>query len=341
KSPTAGYKTLFQYAAREVYAPNRLRAKTNERAWKILQQGFSIDNTQRPNTAMELINQLKKAEQKPQRNLLNESPLVDGWSAKKIQQWQQDIAQALKKPVVFQDSLQDGSLAPKMVIIPNGKFTMGSPKDEPDREPWDTGNETQHRVTINAFAIAQYAVTFEEYAVYCQHLDKEMPDDEDWGKGKRPVINISWQDAADYAMWLSRKTGKSYRLPSEAEWEYACRAGTKTSFSFGETINSDQANFNFNKGKTQPVGSYPANAYGLHDMLGNVWEWVQDKYQADYKKLPNDGSAWEFNTGARRVIRGGSWNGTPRYLRSAYRYGSTPDNRDYDLGFRLARSKDK
>jgi formylglycine-generating enzyme required for sulfatase activity len=155
-----------------------------------------------------------------------------------------------------------------------------------------------------------------------------------------PVACVSWNDARAYFQWLSNKTAKDYRLPTEAEWEYAARAGTKTRYSFGDTINDKDANFNRNLDKTTRVGSYPANPWGLHDVHGNVWEWVADCYEADayktHKSYPAMDGGWQDS--CLRVLRGGSWGYYPRDLRSANRSGGDPDFRFYGRGFRVART---
>ena len=183
-----------------------------------------------------------------------------------------------------------------------------------------------------------YALTFEEYDRYCERTKREKPGDLGWGRANRPVINVSWNDAQAYCAWLTEQTGRAYRLPSEAQWEYACRAGTTTPFHFGARITTDQANFDGNytyngsaKGEyreqTVPVGSFPPNAFGLYDMHGNVWEWCQDAWHGNYKDAPTDGSAWEAKGDLSRVLRGGSWSYNPRDCRAAYRYDSAPDYR--------------
>ena len=170
-----------------------------------------------------------------------------------------------------------------------------------------------------------------------------------WGRGNRPVIMVSWDDAQSYVRWLSERTGERYRLLSESEWEYVARAGTTTPFHFGSTISTDQANYNGNytygggrKGvyreKTISVGSFGANAWGLHDVHGNVWEWVGDCWYGSYTGAPADGSAWARGDCAKRVLRGGSWLNLPRYLRSANRYRLPPAYRSFNLGFRIART---
>jgi formylglycine-generating enzyme required for sulfatase activity len=240
-----------------------------------------------------------------------------------------------------------------MVVIPPGSFTMGSPSSEVAREQ----NEVpRHQVQIaHKLAVGKFAVTFDNWQACvdgggCQ--SKPNPADQGWGRSSRPVINVSWDDAQAYVAWLKRKTGRVYRLLSEAEWEYAARAGTSTPFYTGNCINTNQANYDGNldyancgaktgtsKEKTLPVGSYDANNFGLFDMAGNVWQWVQDCYHASYVAAPEDGSAWVNGCDmTRRVLRGGSWNSLPRYLRSASRDWDGASNA-YDItGFRIART---
>ncbi|PTN11889.1 SUMF1/EgtB/PvdO family nonheme iron enzyme [Nitrosomonas aestuarii] len=235
---------------------------------------------------------------------------------------------------IFRDKLKTGGEGPLMVAIPAGRFLMGSPEDESDRYE----NEgPQHDVQIaQPFAMGVYAVTFDDYDQFCRETGRKKPDDKGWGRENRPVINVSWQDAQDYCIWLCEQTARSYRLPSEAEWEYACRAGTQTRYCTGESIASEQANFNRNVGKTTPVGAYPPNPFGLCDMHGNVWEWCQDIWHDNYQGAPVDGSSWETGNSALRVLRGGSWINYGRSCRSAIRLHFDPSYR-HDTGFRLAR----
>ncbi len=169
--------------------------------------------------------------------------------------------------------------------------------------------------------------------------------DEGWGKGSRPVINVSWEDAQAYVQWLSRKTGERYRLLSEAEWEYVARAGTSTRFSWGDGDPTcsrgawNGANFtSCTSYRTEPVGYSAANAFGVHDLHGNVYEWVEDCYQDSYSGAPSDGSARTVSNCSRRVFRGGSWYDAPQILRSAYRIRNYPTVRFSDRGFRVART---
>ena len=228
--------------------------------------------------------------------------------------------------------LQDCPECPEMVVVPPGSFRMGSPSGEAGRSD-DEG--PVHTVTIRyPFAVGVYEVTFDEW----DHCVKQggcrgySPDDEGWGRGNRPVINVNLGDAQAYIVWLSQKTGKPYRLLTEAEWEYAARAGTTTPFHFGSRgygIGGDQ---------TAPAGSsYLANNFGLHDVHGNVWEWVEDCWHDNYEGAPTDGSAWtEGGDCDRAVIRGGSWVNRPRTLRSANRGGFIADDRYDYFGFRVA-----
>lgn len=164
------------------------------------------------------------------------------------------------------------------------------------------------------------------------------PGDEGWGRGRHPVINVSWQDARAFASWLSKMTNKPYRLPSEAEWEYACRAGTGTKFYRGDRLSVKHANYDMANGRTTEVGSYPANPWGLYDMLGNVWEHVEDAYHPDYEEAPADGSAWIINgDSSRRVVRGGSFSYSARDNRSAVRCDHDSATPDRQHGFRVAR----
>ena len=244
---------------------------------------------------------------------------------------------------VFRDALKGGGEGPAMVVLPTGRFWMGSPATEKGRDDDDEG--PVHAVTISRrIAMGQYPVTFEDYDRFVAATDAERPDDLGWGRGRRPVINVSWEDAKAYAAWLSEQTGKRYRLPSDSEWEYAARAGTRTGYSWGDGINCGQARYGRRTGGecsnswdgTVPVGSFAPNGFGLYDMHGNVWEWVEDVWHENYEGAPTDGSAWTSGgDSSRAVVRGGSWVNGPRGLRSASRVWSGPSDRDVNLGFRL------
>ena len=238
---------------------------------------------------------------------------------------------------------RDCAECPEMVVIPAGSFEMGSPESEEGRY----ANEgPAHRVEIGEpFAVGAYEVTFEEWdaCAAAGGCGGYRPGDQGWGRGKRPVINVSWEDADSYVSWLSRKTRKQYRLLSEAEWEYAARAGTRTRYWWGDEIGSGRANCEgcgsrWDDEQTVPVGSFRANGYGLYDMHGNVWEWVQDCWNDNYRGAPTDGKVWKSGDCSRRVVRGGSWYGNPRYLRSASRSRDVSGVRGSYLGFRVART---
>ena len=238
---------------------------------------------------------------------------------------------------------QDAVFAPEMVVVPAGTFKMGSlPGELGSFKTADyIEREKLHEVAIGQqFAVGRFAVTFNEWQIFADAKERRMPDDERWGQGRRPVINVSWGDAHAYIEWLTERTGERYRLLSEAEWEYCCRAGTSSSFSTGDQITSSQAQFyEAEERSTVEVGSFSSNAWGLHDMHGNVLEWCEDHWHDNYDGAPIDGSAWcraEREMG-RRVVRGGSWYNDPRLLRSASRNGLAATFRSYDLGFRLAR----
>ena len=244
---------------------------------------------------------------------------------------------------------RDCGKCPEMVVVPAGEYMMGSPSGEPDR---DDDEGPRHRVRIKeAFAVGKYEVTFEEWdECVAGGGCGGYRDDRSWGRGRRPVINVSWKDARRYVEWLREKTGKAYRLLSEAEWEYAARAGTTGPFHFGTMITSAQANYHGNytygggrKGvhreRTVEAGSFPPNGFGLHDMHGNVREWVEDCWHADYREAPDDGSAWvPSGKCRRRVLRGGSWVDAPGNLRSAYRDKAPPGSRSIIYVFRIART---
>jgi len=239
-----------------------------------------------------------------------------------------------------------------MITILPGSFMMGSPKDEVRR---DSNESPRHKVTIDyPFEVGKFEVTFSEWGVCVANggCRGHRPKDGGWGRGNRPVINISWQDAKSYVKWLSRKTGLNYRLLSEAEWEYVARAGQKGPFSTGYSIGAYDANFNGEKPygdgpqgpyirQTKPVGSYPANAFGLHDIHGNVYEWVEDCWNENHTGAPANGKARLRGNCKLRVMRGGSWVTHGYQMRASKRLRYTTDYRYDDYGFRVARTLGK
>ena len=224
-------------------------------------------------------------------------------------------------------------LTPEMVSIEGGSFWMGSPQSEEGRD----GDERWHSVRVEGFSIGKYEVTFAEYDRFAEATGRSRPDDEGWGREDRPVINVTWGDATAYARWLSEETGERYRLPTEAEWEYAARAGTETAYPWGDRVghnkgNCDGCGSRWDDKQTAPVGSLEANAWGLHDTAGNVWEWTCSEYYEGY------GGAEKrcvTESAGRRVLRGGSWNAIPWWVRSANRFWFVAGFRNNYLGFRL------
>jgi len=198
-----------------------------------------------------------------------------------------------------------------------------------------------HNITFDYdFAIAKYLVTFEEYDLFCEAKNIYKPNDEGWGRGKRPVINVSWHDANDYCKWLSEQSGYTYRLPTESEWEYSCRSGTLSKWSFGDKVNDlDKYAWyytaNRGKSKTKEIGLKKPNNWGLYDMHGNVWEWCLDDYINTYRETPRDGSANKKGEKRYKVVRGGSCIVLGGDSRSAYRGSIIPSYRDKHIGFRI------
>lgn len=244
-------------------------------------------------------------------------------------------SQQLNSVEFFKD--MDAPWCPELVMLPAGSFMMGSPKSEKGR----FDNEgPQHEVTISRpFALGRYPVTFAEYDYFCDQTVRKKPYDQGWGRGRRPVIHVSHKDAEAYCVWLSGVTKATYQLPSEAMWEYGCRAGTTTAYAFGDELTKDRANFGELIGKTNQVGAYPANGWGLHDMHGNVYEWCADWYYEDYKGTPADGSVRRKSIIGYRVVRGGSWINSERHARSAYRDHFGHLARNVHFGFRCVRDK--
>jgi formylglycine-generating enzyme required for sulfatase activity len=283
----------------------------------------------------------------PQERSLIQIPATRGWLVRGGKKWQKQEA-AFPVPG-YKEELAEGVVI-TMVQIPEGEYLMGSPPNEDGRND-DEG--PQHRVRLPRFFMGQTPVTQAQWKVVAgwTKQERELPPDPSSFKGpNRPVEQVNWTEAIEFCKRLSQRSGKKYTLPSEAQWEYACRAGMTTPFHFGETLTSELANYdatytyaNGPKGEyrqqTTPVGIFPANAWGLQDMHGNVWEWCLDHWHASYVGAPEDGSAWleeKATKDKERLLRGGSWFGRPQVCRSAFRDGSPPGGRDvYGGGFRV------
>ena len=248
-----------------------------------------------------------------------------------------DAERALKPLASFRECAKD---CPEMIVIPADRFTMGSPTTETGR--FDNEGPL-HEVTIaRRFAVSKFDVTFVDWDACVSVGGCPKASDSGFGRGARPVINVSWEDAQQYAAWFSKMTGKPYRLLTEAEWEYVARAGTTTAYFWGDEIGKGNANCNgcgskWDNRETSPVGSFKPNAFGLDDTAGDAWQWVQDCYHDDYNDAPTDGSAWTRNDCSTHVVRGGSWYDGPQTVRSGYRVGDATVNRNSSLGLRIAR----
>jgi formylglycine-generating enzyme required for sulfatase activity len=254
------------------------------------------------------------------------------------------------------DHFKECDACPEMVVVPPGRFLMGAPEDEPG----STASERpQHPVTIaRPFAVGRFTVTFDEWdACVAAGGCRYRPSDQGWGRGSRPVLDLLWDDAKDYVWWLSRVTGRPYRLLSEAEREYVARAGTTTAFWWGSTFAHDKANINRDSSdpdtsstllistqqrgvvpKTTPVHSFAPNAFGLYQVHGNVYDWVEDCWNDSYEGAPSDGSAWTEGHCQGRVLRGGAFSRNPQAARSAARIWSGPPNRLVYMSVRVART---
>ena len=242
---------------------------------------------------------------------------------------------------VFRDRLKSGSEGPEMIVVPTGKFRMGDIQGKHGKN-----EQPVHEVHIaRRFAMSRYEITFDQYDDFAKATGRDLPDDEGWGRGRQPVIHVSWNDAVAYAKWLFQQTGKHYRLPTEAEWEYAARAGTETVYWWGNEVQQGSANCRgcgsrWDGKQAAPVGSFKSNQFGLYDTAGNVAERVQDCWHENYEGAPTEGSAWEEKNGGdcgRRVIRGGAWVKAHDLARSSHRFSNRPTRSSRALGFRLVR----
>ncbi len=241
---------------------------------------------------------------------------------------------------LLQDELLAGGLGPEMLALRGGRFTRGDLRGD-----GDVDESPPTEVSLKPFALSIYETTFEEYDRFCEETRREKPDDQGWGRGRQPVINVTWLDAVAYSEWLSRKTRKRYRLPTDAEWEYAARGGTTTRFWWGNETQLARANCEgcgslWDGERISRVGKFPPNPFGLHDTAGNVFEWTADCFSDSFADAPKDGGAIEKKGCGKRVIRGGAWSFPAKEIRSANRWRDFPSRRSDDTGFRIARDLD-
>ena len=247
------------------------------------------------------------------------------------------------------DTFRECDKCPEMIVVPAGTFVMGSAASELGHH---LNEAPQHDVKFaSPFAVGRFAVTFDEWDACVNDHDclRYKNADQGWGRGRRPVIDHSWYEIQEFLKWISRKTGKQYRLLTEAEREYVTRAGTVTAFWWGNSISISEANYDgsltygkgikaIRRGRTVPVDSFAPNPWGLYQVHGNVWEWTQDCYHDNYRGAPADGAAWTSGNCGRRVIRGGSWYDNPAALRAGNRDANVTGGRSVGIGFRVARS---
>ena len=304
-------------------------------ALKAVGEGLRREREERERKAGEKAKQEREAREGLERERLAREAKERKEAERKVKE--QAERERMRPGEVFRDC--EG--CPEMVVVPAGSFMMGSPRDELHR----IDNEgPRHRVRIpRGFGVGKYEVTFDEWdaCVAGGGCRGHRPEDEGWGGGRRPVINVNWEDAKAYVEYLSAKTGKEYRLLTEAEWEYAARAGTTGPFHTGSTITTGQANYNGSRhrNRTVSVGTFRANGFGLHDVHGNVLEWVEDCRHGSYGGAPTDGSAWVSGGDcSKRMLRGGSWANAPEDVRSAIRYWIPATDRSLIGGFRIART---
>jgi len=245
--------------------------------------------------------------------------------------------QRLNPVDLIQDRMRDGTLGPQMLALRGGAYTRGDLQGDGDGD-----EQPPVMVRLEPFAIGVYEVTFDEYDLFCDDTGRDKPDDQGWGRGSRPVVNVSWKDANAYVDWLSRRTEQRYRLPIDAEWEYAARAGTGSRFWWGNEALPNRANCAdcgslWESEKSAPVGRFPPNPFGLHDTAGNVFEWVADCWQDNFSVVTGSDTPVGDGECGKRVIRGGAWSFPVKEVRSANRWRDFPTRRSDDTGFRVVR----
>ncbi len=261
-------------------------------------------------------------------------------SAPKAEQSEQpkQLSKPKLKPIaVFRDNLKRGGAGPTMVKLPAGSFLLGVKDSLPYQE-----ERPQTEINLRSFSISRYEVTFDEYDAFAESTNRKLPSDKGWGRGKRPVINVSWHDAVDYTKWLTEQTGSTYRLPGEREWEYAATVGANTFYWWGNDLGSNKANCaicgsQWDAKQTAPTGSFPSNEFGLHDVVGNVMEWTTTCFRTNYRGAPSHGQIWEGGDCSRRIVRGSSYRSYESSLRLTKRHNYSPRTRMDTLGFRVVR----
>ncbi len=276
------------------------------------------------------LEQAKSQNQADQKEIISLRAELKGRSQLALEKKKQEPSKAQTFTVDLGDKI-----TLEMIAIPSGKFLMGTEDEEIERLikehdwEWFRKEKPQHEVTVQSFYMGIYPVTQAQY----QKIMGKNPSE--FQGNDRPVEQVSWNEAVDFCKKLSKQTGKEYRLPTEAEWEYACRAGTTTAYYFGENLTENLANYSSNVGETSVVGQYPSNDFGLYDMHGLVWEWCQDDWHDNYENAPNDGRVWVSGKGSGKVIRGGSWDSLPNSCRSAFRFYYKRDDRGGSIGVRV------
>ncbi len=327
-----GYKELVELMKNQSTKDSQKIAELQAQSVKLTKQleklqAVVVDNSKANEDYKELVELMKNQSTKDSQKIAE----LQAQSVKLSEQLEKLQALVKKQNTfvagkAFRDQLKDGSFAPEMVMIPAGSFRMGDIQG-------GLSNAQVHDVSVGQFAMGKYEVTFAEYDKFADATGREKPSDNGWGRGNHPVMNVSWIDATAYTKWLSNQTDKQYRLPTEAEWEYAARAGTDTKYWWGNDIDKSKANYNSNIKKTSPVGNYKANKFGLYDTSGNVWEWTCSEWVKSY----NNKEKQCVTTATYLSFRGGSWNYDARNVRSAFRGWYTPSNRYIFVGFRVSR----
>ena len=337
--------------------PRQHNGSISERVSRAIVRGMAIEIQDRSATVAEFLRDLGLGQSdggQPPRKVVTPAPPVavglglSRFRAETVQvdQYGKIVKRHIIEPEYFTERVN--GIGIEMVAIPGGRFWMGSPDGEADRYRYDS-ESPQHEVSVPDFFLGKFTVTQAQWRAVAQlpQINQSLNADPSNFKGdNRPVEVVSWDEAQEFCARLSQATGKAYRLPSEAQWEYACRAGSTTPFAFGATLNTDIANYDGNdtygngkKGvwreQTVDVGSFPPNAWGLYEMHGNVWEWCEDSWYDNYNGAPTDGTAWIDNGEQNRLLRGGSWGSFSEYCRSANRVNDPRDGQDNRIGFRL------